>query len=114
MCFAKNKKRKKRFFEALSENHDIVMGYFGAADVIGHLSFGMKIKMKIIYKEMEDIVKNASEKADKLIVISDHGMEAIGRFGDHSDHGFWSTNFETDFTRPKPTEFYDLIVSLKK
>jgi hypothetical protein len=114
MVFSHHEKIKKEFFTKLdSGNHDLMMGYFGAADVIGHLSFGMKLKMKIIYKEMEDIVKKATEKADKLIVISDHGMQAMGRFGDHSDHGFWSVNFPVDFERPKPTDFYKLIASLK-
>ncbi|MFH1785857.1 MAG: alkaline phosphatase family protein [Candidatus Micrarchaeota archaeon] len=109
MVFAHHEKIKAKFFDSLNKDHDLVFGYFGAADVIGHLSFGMKLKMKIIYKEMDDIVKKASEKADKLIVISDHGMESVGRYGDHSGHGFWSTNFENNFKNPKPTEFYDLI-----
>ncbi|MBN2478079.1 alkaline phosphatase family protein [Candidatus Micrarchaeota archaeon] len=108
-----HEKIKDRFFESLEKDYDIVMGYFGAADVIGHLSFGIKSKMKIIYKEMDEIVRKTSEKADKMIVISDHGMKAVGRFGDHSDHGFWSVNFDIKLEKPKPTEFYKILADLQ-
>ncbi|MDD5022715.1 MAG: hypothetical protein PHU63_00945 [Candidatus ainarchaeum sp.] len=110
MVLAHHKKIKEKFFEELEKDNELVMGYFGAADVIGHLSFGMKIKMKVIYKEMEEIVRKASEKADRLLVISDHGMEAVGRYGDHSTYGFWSLNFEPGLDNPKPTDFYKLII----
>ena len=113
IVFSHHNKIKEKFFESLEQDYDVVMGYFNAADVIGHLSFGVKPKMKIIYKEMDEIVKRTSKKADTLLVISDHGMKAIGRFGDHSDHGFWSLNSETDFEKPKPMDFYGLLSSLK-
>ena len=53
------------------------------------------------------------EKGCPLIVLSDHGMEAIGNFGDHSNYGFWSTNFK-DLGTPKITEFFKLIKNLPK
>ena len=56
-----------------------------------------------------DIVK---EKADKIIVLSDHGMYAIGKFGDHSTYGFWSTNFK-DLGTPKITDFAKIVEELK-
>jgi hypothetical protein len=40
-------------------------------------------------------------------------MKPIGFFGDHSEYGFWSTNFKNLGT-PKITEFYDLLFNLKK
>jgi len=110
IVFEHHNKIKQKFFESLEQDYDIVMGYFNAADVIGHLSFGVKSKMKIIYKEMDDIVRKASEKAGALLVISDHGMKAIGRFGDHSKRGFWSLNRGIDVEKPRPMDFYDLIV----
>lgn len=59
------------------------MCYFDLADMIGHLGFGIKEKMKIIYEER-------LKEGDKLLIISDHGIKAIERYG---DHGFYSFNF---------------------
>ena len=42
------------------------------------------------------------------IILSDHGMKEIGYFGDHSDYGFWSTNFK-DLGTPKITYFSKLM-----
>ena len=104
---------KQKFFEALEKEYEILMGYFALADVIGHLSFGIKLKMKLIYQELDEIAKIARKKADKLLIISDHGMRAIGRFGDHSDYGFWSFSEKIKLENPKITEFRKLIESLK-
>ncbi len=112
--FEIHRKNKEEFFEALDENFDILVGYFALADVIGHLSFGIKPKMKIIYKELDDIAKKVRDKAEKVLIISDHGMKAIGRFGDHSEYGFWSTNFEVNLDKPKITEFRKLIESFTR
>lgn len=105
---------KQKFFETLEKEFEILMGYFALADVIGHLSFGIKSKMKLIYQELDEIAKVAREKADKLLIISDHGMRAIGRFGDHSNYGFWSFSEKIDLENPKLTEFRKIIESLKK
>ena len=103
-AFEHHKKIKEKFFEALSGNHDFVLGYFSVADVVGHLNFGNMAIMKMIYDELDDIAGKAAEKCEKLIVLSDHGMQAIGQFGDHSNYGFWSTNFKVSFKNPKITE----------
>ena len=89
------------------------MGYFALADVIGHLSFGIKSKMRIIYHELDEIAKKVEKKAEKLLIISDHGMKPVGRFGDHSNYGFWSFSEKVDWNMPKITEFKNLIISLK-
>ncbi len=109
IVYAHYRKIKEKYLEALEGDYDLVMGYFGAGDVIGHLSFGVESKMKIIYKEFDDIAKRTQEVADKLLIISDHGMQAIGRFGDHSTYGFWSLNYETDMKNPKITDFNKII-----
>src|SRR3989344_4829762 len=51
LIFTHHKKIKQEFFEALKKDYNVVMGYFGLADVVGHLSFGIKSKMKMIYQE---------------------------------------------------------------
>ncbi|MCD6510982.1 MAG: alkaline phosphatase family protein [Thaumarchaeota archaeon] len=108
------KKMKEEFFEAIGKDYEIVMGYFALADVIGHLSFGVKAKMKLIYEELDSLAREAREYADDMLIVSDHGMKAVGRFGDHSDHGFWSIGRELDLGRPRITYFYRLIEGLRK
>ncbi|MBW2990326.1 alkaline phosphatase family protein [Candidatus Woesearchaeota archaeon] len=114
LCFKHHRKIKKDFFQALEEEekHDFVLGYFSVADVIGHLNFGNRTMMKIIYKELNEVAGRIKDKG-KLIILSDHGMKGLGMFGEHSEYGFWSTNFETDLKNPKITDFYEFIVGLK-
>jgi len=105
-AFAHHRRVKERFFEALEGDYDFVLGYFSVADVIGHLNFGNRSLMKMIYRDLDDIV---SRVEGKKIVLSDHGMKAVGAFGDHSDYGFWSTNFR-DLGRPRITDFKRIVL----
>ena len=94
VAFENHKENKEEFFEALEKDYEIVMGYFALADTIGHLSFGLKNKMRVIYKELDELAQRTKELVEgKILVISDHGMKAIGRCGDHCHYGFWSWNF---------------------
>jgi len=111
-AFDHHRKIKDEFFKSLDEDHDFVLGYFSAADVLGHLNFGNKTVMKMIYKDMDEIAAKCIEKNCPLIVLSDHGMKGIGMFGDHSEYGFWSTNFE-DLGKPKITDFPEIIARCK-
>jgi hypothetical protein len=104
-----HEENKKEFFASFGK-YELLMGYFNLADSIGHLSFGMPEKMKSVYKELEGLakeVRNSSE--DFILIISDHGMTALGRFGDHSDNGFFSVNKKLGLVLPRITDFYDLI-----
>lgn len=104
-----HEENKKEIFASLGK-FDLVMGYFNLADSIGHLSFGISEKMKDVYEELEGLakeVRNSSE--DFVLTISDHGMKALGRFGDHSDNGFYSVNKKLDLGFPKITDFYNLV-----
>ncbi|UCD03738.1 MAG: alkaline phosphatase family protein [Candidatus Woesearchaeota archaeon] len=113
-AFDHHRKIKDKFFKALGEDRDFVLGYFSVADVIGHLNFGNKVIMKMIYIELDEMAEKIkkNKRVKSLIILSDHGMKAIGRFGDHSEYGFWSTNFK-DLKTPKITEFYELIRGIK-
>jgi len=104
-----HRRNKEAFLRALDEDHEIVMGYFAIADTIGHLSFGVKSKMRIIYGELEDLVSKAKKKGATVLVVSDHGMSAVGRFGDHSNYWFWSINRKVELGTPKITTFRQLI-----
>ena len=106
-AFEHHRKIKKEFLKALNENYDFLLGYFSIVDVIGHLNFGNKKKMQRIYQDLDELVSSIK---GKLIVLSDHGMKAIGKYGDHSDYGFWSTNFR-DLGVPKITDFFNIICS---
>ena len=106
-----HEENKKEFFDSL-EKFDLTMGYFNLADSIGHLSFGIDEKMKKVYEELESLareVKKSSE--DFILTISDHGMKALGRYGDHSDRGFYSINRKVGLSFPKITDFYKLVRS---
>ena len=78
------------------------------ADVIGHLNFGNNVVMRMIYKELDEIAAHAREKSDMVLILSDHGMKPIGQFGDHSEYGFWSTNFK-DLGNPRITDFASIL-----
>ena len=109
-----HRKSKDEFFRALDAGHDIVMGYFDAIDIVGHLSFGIDLKMKMLYKEFDEIAgKVRAMNKGPVLIVSDHGMVKLGaRYGDHSKNGFWSLNSKKDFGMPKPSEFYKLVTSL--
>ena len=104
-----HEENKKDFFNAHGR-FDLVMGYFDLADAIGHLSFGIPEKMKTVYHELEKIAEEVkSSFEDLVLIISDHGMKAVGRYGDHSRNGFYSTNTRLRLNSPKITDFYNLI-----
>jgi hypothetical protein len=106
-AFAFHRKIREAFSKALREDHDLVLGYFSIADVIGHLNFGNMPLMKMIYRDLDEI---AAAIPVPYIVLSDHGMEPIGAFGDHSRYGFWSSA-EQDMDHPKITDFSRIILA---
>ncbi len=105
LAFLHHRRIKQEFSEALQQGYDFVLGYFSVADVIGHLNFGDRILMKMIYRDLDEI---AGTIKDTFIVLSDHGMEKVGMFGDHSNYGFWSTDFK-DLGNPRITDFAEII-----
>ena len=103
-----HEENKKEFFEAVGK-FDLLMGYFNLADSIGHLSFGITEKMAKVYQELEQLAKKIKDADDSILIISDHGMKVVGRFGDHNRNGFYSFNHKVGLNLPKITSFYDLI-----
>jgi hypothetical protein len=104
-AFEHHRKIKQKFKDTLSNDHDFVLGYFSVADVLGHLNFGNRVMMKMIYKDLDEIAGSIDQE---YIVLSDHGMEKVGMFGDHSNYGFWSTGSK-DLKNPKISDFAGLI-----
>lgn len=108
-----HRKIKEKFLQTLKKDHDFVLGYFSAADVIGHLNFGNRTLMKMIYDDLDEIAEKIGEiRDDRLLILSDHGMEGVGMFGDHNSYGYWSFDDECGLERPELTDFADFLVSL--
>ena len=107
-----HEENKKEFFDSFGK-FNLIMGYFNLADSIGHLSFGIREKMKKVYEELDNLAKKTKSSDDIILTISDHGMKAVGRYGDHSDNGFYSVNKKLDLKFPKITDFHKLIRSFQ-
>jgi len=110
--FAHHRIMKEKFWKAIDEKPDVLIGYFHIADVIGHLNFGNNTMMKMIYQDLDEIAEKVRSMG-KLLIVSDHGMEAIGMFGDHTGYkyAYWSTNFK-DLGNPKITDFKGIFEEL--
>lgn len=107
-----HRQNKQKFLRAFGQGHDLLIGYFAIADVIGHLCFGNESEMKKIYLELDEISQVATQKTwgRPMLIISDHGMKAVGKFGDHTKRGFYSLNFSAQLSKtPKITDFFALI-----
>lgn len=114
LSFEHHNKIKSEFLYSLKESHDFVLGYFSVADVIGHLNFGDKTLMKLIYDDLDRVAGEIREiRNDHLLVLSDHGMKAIGIFGEHSNYGFWSFSTECGLRNPKITDFAPFLNRLR-
>jgi len=101
---------KKDFFNSLGK-FDVIMAYFDLADAIGHLNFGNTKEMRIVYKEIDLMIKQINIK-DTILIVSDHGMESVGRFGDHTKNGFYSINKKLNLKNPKITDFFNIIKTI--
>jgi len=108
--------QKKEFLAEINKKHNLLIGYFSLGDVISHLNFGNEKVMAEAYSELNEIARQAHHLApkEKIIIVSDHGMQAVGSFGDHSMTGFYSLNFDSALPpKPKITDFFSLIKSCR-
>ena len=103
-----HEENEKLLFQSLGK-FDLVLSYFDLADAIGHLSFGILSKMKDVYEELENLAKQVKDEDGFTLIVSDHGMKAVGRYGDHTRNGFYSLNKTLGLNVPKITDFYHLI-----
>ncbi len=108
LVWKNHNENKKDFFNSLGK-FDIIMAYFDLADAIGHLNFGNAKEMIKVYQELDVMVKQIRNIKDLILIISDHGMEAIGGFGDHTKNGFYSANKKLGLTNPQITDFFNVI-----
>jgi len=111
VVFSHYQKNKEIFLRMLDDDYEIQMGYFALADAIGHLSFGITSKMKIVYQELDELAAIVAKKSNGgLLILSDHGMEAVGRFGDHSRNGFWSSSLPMGKDYPQINQLFKIFV----
>ena len=98
---------------ALGSDWRLLLAYFEYTDYIGHLFWGNLTKMWEGYAMADKLVAELKHRINEddtlLLVISDHGMEALGKYGFHSDHAFYSANKRLGLTNPKMTDFFRTI-----
>ena len=96
---------KRELFQSLGQ-YDLVMGYFDLVDAVGHLSYVVSRKMKEVYRELDSIAKEVRSSFDDVVlIVSDHGMRSVGRYGEHYGYGFFSTNYRSQLHLPRITDF---------
>ena len=113
--------KRRRYFKTLLEGDwNILMTHFMFIDLFGHFFITDYDKMLEVYLEAEQLVKDTQQLIDEetwLLIISDHGMKPFvdeARVGDHSDHGFYSSNVKLSLVNPKITDFFDLVTGTFK
>lgn len=110
-------KRRKCLKIIQEGNWKLFMTHFMFTDLLGHIYAGNPTKMFGIYIKAEQLVEEAKKiigDETLLLIVSDHGMKTIGEgtFGEHSDHGFYSSNIPLILENPKITDFFPLIAKI--
>jgi hypothetical protein len=110
----KHDARVRDLFEVLQKKgeYSLIFFYDNWLDIAGHIELGRKLKIMNKYLEVNSIVGKVKERLniegeDVLYVVSDHGMKLLGRRGDHSDYGFFSSS--TGEMIQKPYELYHIM-----
>lgn len=109
--------KRKEYKKAIREDEwNLFMVHFMFMDLLGHIYAGNLTKMFGIYAQAEQLVEEVKKIVGKktfLLVVSDHGMKPIGKgmYGDHSDHGFYSSSVKLSLVNPKITDFFPLIIT---
>jgi len=106
---------REKLFDALFRDHDFIFWYTPFLDEMEHFYIHRKMKLLNVYMNLNMMVKEVCDIVGEdgvVYVISDHGMtpvksSATGYFGEHSDHGFFSSS--TGEIIKKPQELYVLI-----
>jgi predicted AlkP superfamily pyrophosphatase or phosphodiesterase len=96
----------------INKDWKLLMAYFDVADLIGHIYFVKDIsRLRTVYVQLDHFAKKLKHKANtRFIIVSDHGMQEHGIFGNHSNYAFYSFNFETSFTPKDFIDFYPMVL----
>lgn len=98
---------------------NLFMVHFMFTDLLGHVYAGNSARIFEVYIEVERFIEDVKKILPKEalhLVVSDHGMKTIGEgtYGEHSDHGFYSSNVKLGLVNPKITDFFDLVTGIFK
>jgi predicted AlkP superfamily pyrophosphatase or phosphodiesterase len=108
-------KEKASFLDAIKNRAwNLVMGYTRMADDLGHSFGGDLAKTSKIYTLLDNYAEEVRElmsEDDVLLIVSDHGMKPLGRYGEHSDHGFYSCSKRLNLSNPRVYDFFSVIVN---
>lgn len=111
--------KRSELFEAIEEEHDLVMAHFHKPDHIHHWYWevGKMDKVEQTYHEMNVFAKEILEQAegnyDTIIFMSDHGLPDVESGDGHNENAFYSCNHELFPDRtPHITDFHDKILEL--
>jgi predicted AlkP superfamily pyrophosphatase or phosphodiesterase len=108
------RQRKQELFQALEDDHSLIMAHFHYPDFMGHLypeaSLYDDIRFAEMHKKMDNLAEKVLKRAgedDLVIFLSDHGM----RNGGHTDYAFYSANQDLGFEdTPEIIDFYPRIL----
>ena len=109
-CLIKIENVRQEILRLIEKDYDLVFWYSNALDNLGHIFLGRKIRTMDYYIRVNRLAADIMQKlneTDKLYIISDHGMRAVGEGGLQSNHGFFSSS--TGETIKKPQELYSLL-----
>lgn len=104
--------KKEELLYSVEKDYNLLMCHIQIADSSGHRFFSDLKKMKKVYRKLDSLTKKVKEIwEDWILIVSDHGMERLGKFGTHSnlDYGFYSSSKKFSLNSPKFTEFFDII-----
>ena len=109
--YKKRRELIKRELKKKRQVYDTIFAFLHFPDMVQHLAFTRHLIIKEIYADLDYFVLELKEMlSDEIfLIISDHGMKEVGRFGDHNRNGFYSLNSKMELNLPKVTSFYDLI-----
>lgn len=94
---------------------EVVMAWFCPADRMGHIFRSDLNRMRETYEKLNDLAKKVRDSFNgAVLIISDHGMEKLGKFGDHSDmnYGFWSSNNSLGLKNPRFVDLKNIVEDL--
>lgn len=108
--------RKRRVFESMEKDWKLFMAYFKIADLLGHVYMAKNLKsLRKVYFVLDELayeLKRRSPENTVFLIVSDHGMEPQpDGTGNHSSHGFYSMDFETDW---QPRDIIDFPKKIKE
>ena len=106
--------RLENLYNEIEHNWKLLGAYFETLDWLGHLFYGKsKLKLHKAYVEFDKMVGKLRNSLDcKILIVSDHGMQLSedGVTGNHSNHNFWSVNFNTHWKPNDITDYYPKIL----